>query len=117
AVQAAAGSQPLDGFDLLSTNHWVPFTFNFSLNAERIVAATLSLSMRASNSAASDVLFLGSLANSFAFSNLNWLPISTSPYASNATVRVLDLGSQPGLLTNGQLNLAIQGDIGIDWAM
>src|SRR5262249_55422354 len=35
----------------------------------------------------------------------------------NTTVRVLDLTSQLNLLTNGQLNVAVQGDAGIDWAM
>ena len=118
AVQAVAGGQPLDGFDVVSNNHWVPFTFNFSLApTEHVVAATLSLSMRATNSATADVLYLGNLTNVFAFSDLGWLPVSTSPLGSNATTRVLDLTGRIGLLTNGQLNLAIQGDIGVDWAL
>jgi hypothetical protein len=117
-VQGVAGTQPLDGFDIVTNNHWVPFTFNFSVSsAERIVGATLSLSMRATNSAAVDVLYISSVTNGFTFSALNWLPVSTSPIASNATVRVTDLSGQINLLTNGQLNLAVQGDIGIDWAV
>jgi autotransporter-associated beta strand protein len=118
AIQSAAAGQPLDAFDVVTNNHWVPFTFNFVLTpTEHIVGATLSLCMRATNSAASDVLYLDNLTNSFAFSSLGWLPISTSPLATNATTRVLDLGSQLNLLTNGQLNVAIQGDVGIDWAL
>lgn len=118
AVQVAAGTQSLDGFDIVTNNHWVPFTFNFSLgSAERVVGATLSLSMRATNSAISDIFYVSSLTNSFSFSALNWLPVSTSPNASNATVRVVDLTAQVNLFTNGQLNLAVQGDIGVDWAM
>jgi hypothetical protein len=118
AVQANAGGQPLDGFDLIANNHWVPFTFNFSLSPnEHIVAATMALSMRAASSAASDVLYLDGLTNAFAFSSLGWLPVSTSPLPTNATTHVLDLAGQLSLLTNSQLNLAIQGDIGVDWAM
>ena len=48
------------------------------------------------------------------FSNLGWLPIGTG---TNTTVRVLDLTGQLNLLTNSQLNVAAQGDLGIDWAM
>jgi autotransporter-associated beta strand protein len=118
AIQSVAAGQTLDAFDVVTNNHWVPFTFNFVLSpTEHIVGATLSLCMRATNSAASDVLYLDSLTNSFTFSSLGWLPISTSPLATNATTRVLDLGTQFNLLTNGQLNVAIQGDIGIDWAL
>jgi hypothetical protein len=118
AVQAVAGGQPLDGFDVVTNNHWVPFTFYFALGPkEHLVAATLSLSMRTINSAAADVLYLDGLTNALPFADLGWLPVSTSPLASNATTRVLDLTGQLGLLTNGQLNLAIQGDIGIDWAL
>ena len=118
AIQSAAAGQPLDNFDIITNNHWVPFTFNFVLSpTEHIVGATLSLCMRATNSASTDVLYLDSLSNAFTFSSLGWLPISTSPLATNATTRVLDLGAQLTLLTNGQLNVAIQGDIGIDWAL
>jgi autotransporter-associated beta strand protein len=118
SVQSIAAGQPLDGFDIVTNAHWVPFTFNFTIGAaERVVAATLTMSMRATNSASGDVLYLDSLTNSYTFSTLGWLPISTNPDGSNATVRVLDLTPQLNLLTNGQLNVAAQGDIGIDWAM
>jgi hypothetical protein len=127
AVQSAAGGQPLDGFDVVTNNHWVPFTFNFSLApAERVVAASLSLAMRASNSASGDVLYLSSLTNVFSFSSLGWLPVSTSLNATNDTVRILDLADSRFNASTlqrindshiGQLNLAVQGDIGIDWAM
>ncbi|HAO78764.1 MAG TPA: hypothetical protein DCQ92_07275, partial [Verrucomicrobia subdivision 3 bacterium] len=115
AVKSAAGSQPLDGFDVVTNSHWIPFTFNFTLATnERVIAATFSLAMRATNSAAAAVLYLGGITNSFTFSSLGWLPVGTG---TNTTVRVLDLGNQINLLTNGQLNVAAQGDLGIDWAM
>ena len=115
AVKSIASGQPLDGFDIVTNNHWIPFTFNFTLATnEHVVAATLSLAVRATNSAGSDVLYLGSTTNVLTFSNLGWLPVGTG---TNTTVRVLDLANQINLLTNGQLNVAAQGDIGIDWAM
>ena len=115
AVKSVASGQPLDGFDVVTNNHWIPFTFSFSLGStDRVVAATLSLAMRATSSAVSNTLYLASTGNSFTYSNLGWLPIGTG---TNTTVRVLDLASQLAALTNGQLNVAAQGDLGIDWAM
>ncbi len=115
AVQSAASGQPLDPFNVVTNNHWIPFTFNYTLSAtDRVVAATLALALRATNSATNNLIYLGSTNNSFTFSSLGWLPIGTN---TNTTVRVLDLGAQLNLLTNGQLNVAVQGDAGIDWAM
>jgi len=115
AVNAIAGGQPLDGFDEVTNNHWIPFTFKFSLSAtDRVIAATLVLAMRASNSAAADTLYLGSTTNSFSFTSLGWQNVGAG---TNTTVRVLDLTSQLITLTNGQLNVAAGGDLGIDWAM
>jgi len=115
AVKTISSGQPLDGFEVVTNNHWIPFTFNFTLAAdEHVVAAALALAMRAANSANGDALYLGATTNSLAFSGLGWLPIGTG---TNTTVRVLDLANQIPLLTNGQLNVAAQGDLGIDWAM
>ncbi len=115
-VQAAAGAAAVNGFDLVSSNQWVAFTFSNTLFAtERIVGASLALAMRASSAAASNAaLYLDSLANSNRFSSHGWLPIGTG---TNTTVRVLDLGGQLNLLTNGQLNVAVNNGAGIDWAL
>ena len=114
-VRTAAAGQPLNAFDVVTNNHWVPFTFNFALApTEHVLAATLSLAMRAVGSATGDALYLNSTTNAFTFANLGWLPIGTG---TNTTVRVVDLTSQFNLLTNGQFNVAAQGDLGIDWAM
>ena len=115
-VNSAAAGLPLDNFGVVANGHWVPFSFNFKLaNNEQIVAATLSLSMlAAANNDTNDVLYLDSLTNSFLFSNLNWLPLST--VNTNPSVQVLDLSGQLNLLTNGQLNVAMQNDVGVDWA-
>ena len=113
-VAAAAGSAPLDGFNIVTHHHWVPCTFNFALAPnERVVAATLSLSLLAATSTVTnDVLYLDSLANGYSFNSLGWLPVSTT----NPTVRVMDLSGQLSLLADGQLNLALQDDVGVDWA-
>ena len=66
-----------------------------------------------------DSLYFAQLQNRLAAPNLQtrdyWL--GEIDGFTNATTRVLDLAGQLGLLTNGQLNVAIQGDIGVDWAM
>jgi uncharacterized membrane protein len=115
-VRTAASGEPLNNFGVATNGQWVPFTFNFLLASnEQIVAATLELSMLAgTNNDTNDVLYLGSLTNSFLFSNLGWLPLST--VKTNPTVKVLDLSSQLGLLAGGQLNVALQSDAGVDWA-
>ena len=116
-VQAAAAGEPLDGFDVVAASHWIPFTFNFGLApGERVVGATLSLSLLSAGAGATnDLLYLDSITNSFSFANLGWLPVST--VAGNPTVRLLDLASQIGLLSDGKLNVAVQDDAGVDWAM
>ena len=116
AVQAAAGSQPLDSFDVLTGNHWVPFTFNFSLaTTQRVVAATLSISLVATGNASNDVLCLGAVTNTFTFAALGWLPIATA--LTNPSVRVLDLSDQLDLLAAGKLNVLVRSNTAIDWAM
>ena len=116
AVQAAAGTAKVNGFDIVTNNQWVPFTFNFTLAAsERIIGASLALAMRSySGASTNEALYLDSLVSSNRFATLGWLPVATG---TNSTVRLLDLGNQLNLLTNGQLNLAVQDDVGLDWAM
>jgi len=115
-VQTAAGATPVNGFDIVTNGQWVPFTFNYSLSVtDCIVGATLAIALRAnSGSASNDVIYLDSIANSHSFAGLGWLPIGTG---TNTTVRVFDLGTQLGLLADGQLNVAVANDVGIDWAM
>jgi hypothetical protein len=116
AIQSASVGAAITNFDLVASNQWIPFTFTFSLgSAERIVAASLVVSMRAASAGANDdVLYLDSTNNAFSFNSLGWLPISTG---TNPTVRVLDLAAQLSLLADGNLNVAVQNDVGIDWAM
>jgi len=114
-VQAAAGTSQLDGFDVVTTNHWVPFTFNYSLAVtDRIIGASLTVALRAATSTTNLTLYLDATNNAFSFASLGWLPVGTG---TNTTVRVMDLMSQTNLLTDGRLNLAVQGAVGIDWAL
>ena len=115
-VQAAAGGAAVNGFDTVTSNQWVPFTFGFSLlTNERIIAASLSVSFRAASSASSDDrLHLDNLANVYALAELGWTPLSTT---TNPTVKVLNLADQLDLLADGKLNVAVQNDVGVDWAL
>lgn len=116
-VKTAAAGLPLDNFGVVTNGHWIPFTFNYTISTnERVVSATLSLSMLAAASGdTNDVLYLDSLTNSFLFSDLGWLPLSTAN--TNPTVKVLDLSGQLNLLANGKLNVAVQNDVALDWAV
>ena len=108
-------AQPLDAFNVVTNNHWVPFTFNFSLGRHRPGGCGLAGARAARDQLRRERRDLsGQHQQQFPFSSLGWLPIGTG---TNTTVRVLDLGSQLNLLTDGQLNVAVQGDAGIDWAM
>jgi hypothetical protein len=116
AVQSAAGTAAVNGFDFVATNQWIPFTFNFSLAAtDQIVGATLALALRSvSGNSSNAALYLDATTSSNRFANLGWSPIAAG---TNTTVRVLDLGNQLNLIADGKLNLAVAGDVGIDWAM
>jgi autotransporter-associated beta strand protein len=116
-IASAAGGSAINGFDVAANNQWVPFTFNYGLSGtEQVVAATLTLSLRAASGAsANDALYLDSTNNASSLAGLGWTPISSS--ATNPTVKVLDLSGQLALLADGRLNVAIQNDVGIDWAL
>lgn len=115
AVLAAAGAAHVSNFNLVTNDQWVPFTFNFSLSStDQIVGATLAMAMRSYTGTSTNLsLYLNAIANSNDFSTLGWLPIGSG---TNTTARVVDLGNQLELLTNGTLNVAVAGDVGIDWA-
>lgn len=114
AIQTEAAGAAVNGFDIVTNNQFVPFTFNFTLGpTDRVVAATLALGLRAAASSTDEVLYLDSVANALTFSQLDWLPIGTG---TNTTVRLLDLHQHLSLLSDGKLNLAVRDDVGIDWA-
>jgi hypothetical protein len=116
AVQAAAGSTAVVGFDDLRSAHkWVPFTFQYTLApGEQVVGASLSLSLRGTGSVTDDDrLYLGDLGTSYRFDELGW----TGLPRTGASPHVLDLSGFLYLLQGGPLNVAIQDDTAIDWAV
>lgn len=117
-VQTLAADQPVEGFDRVASPHWVPFTFTYNLAAtDHVVAASLSVCLRSTAGAADACLYLDNPSNAVSFADLGWLPVTTSTDPTNATVRVLDLTSRTNLLADGKLNVTVQGDVGIDWAL
>lgn len=114
AIQSEAAGARVNGFDIVTNNQFVPFTFNFTLSAtDRVVGATLAIAMRSYSNSANEALYLDSTANLSSFATLNWLPIGTG---TNTSVRLLDLGNQLSLLADGKLNVAVRDDVGVDWA-
>lgn len=111
-VQSAAGTNTTSAsFDNLSSNRWVAFTFDFALATnEQVKAASLTLSLRVLGSASSDVLQLDSVTNQFTFAALGW-----SIGTSGSSVQTLEL--DPALLTDGRLNVALQDDTAVDFAV
>jgi hypothetical protein len=60
-----------------------------------------------------DRIYLGSLSNSYRFDALGWTPIPLT----GSSPRVFDLSGQLDLVLGGQLNVAVQDDVGIDWVV
>ena len=110
---------PVYGFDIISADHQIPFTFQYELaNKESITSATLTVGVKAPGApATTDMIWLDHQDRSYSFENLGWLPISTN----QLSVRSLDLANVTGdnllqSLQDGQLNVLIRDDTCIDYA-
>lgn len=108
--------QSLIGFDDLTPNAWVPFSFAYTIPAgEQVVGASLSLGLRRTGGGSStdDIrLYLNSLDNVFTAGGLGWLPLSST---STKGV-VVDLSGQLAQLQGGLLNVALENNAGVAWA-
>jgi hypothetical protein len=104
----------VQSFDQTSKGSWVPFTYQFQLDpSEEVVAATLSLGVKASQSVYSDNrLYIDSLGTSVQVSQLGWDKVTTSA----VTGVVVDLTNYLAQLQDGRLNLALSDDLLIDWS-
>lgn len=124
----------MEGFDDMSWDHGLIFTFLFSLSAEeQVTAATLTVAMRHTGGTISnDRIDLeptrGGRSDTFFrydFADLGWLPIS----GSGTTIRTIDLGAAFGcydhpqvadnllpLLQDGKFNVMVHDDEAIDYA-
>ena len=132
---AAAGyANGVEGFDDLSANHALPFTFQFDLvPQEQAVGGSLTIAMRALPGAVgNDRIDLepdrGAVAETFFrydFTDLGWLPISDQ----GTSTRTIDLGNALGcydhpdvgdnllpLLEDGRFNVMVHDDVAIDYA-
>ncbi|MHC4740294.1 MAG: PEP-CTERM sorting domain-containing protein [Planctomycetota bacterium] len=111
---------PRSGFDdAIHQNVHCPFTFAYELaSGEEVIGATLEVVVKAVNADSStDAISLELTENLFTFQELGWLPISSS----GAQTRTLDLSNVMGTdflpqLQDGQLNVLILDDTGIDYA-
>ena len=110
-VQALAGpgAVVVNNFDVLAPNQWTAFTFNFPIApGEQVVAASLSLGLVVPPGDHHLYLYTVDVAQSF--TNLGWLPANDG--ASRYTVEI-----PPSALQGGQLNVAIDGNCGVDFAL
>ena len=113
-------AHPISGFDdSVYQNTLRPFTFSYELEPdEEIISATLDIAVKAVNADVStDAILLELTENLFRFEELGWLPISSS----YMQIRTLDLNNVMGTdflaqLQDGQLNVLILDDTGIDYA-
>jgi hypothetical protein len=130
-VETVDPPDPEKGFDLLSVpwadppyhdqNHNIPFTFLYDLaEGETITEAALTIAMRRTSSLVStdSILVDNPPPGKNPFDELGWLPVS----ASDTTIRTLDLGNVLGDnylpdLQDGQLNVLVRDDVGIDFAV
>ena len=114
------GSGPEDPFDIVAINHNVPFTFEFSLRPhETVTDAALTVGIRAGGDfVETDVIFLEVKGpETYNFAALGWLPVPTT----GTTERTLDLSDVLGDnilpdLQDGQLNVLLRDDVGVDYA-
>lgn len=112
---ASATNRPLIGFDDATPQSTVPFTFQFDLQpGETVVGATLTLALRAVGSGAdSSRIFLDVLDKGYGYSDLGWEPLS----AIETGVRMIDLTRRLDLLQDGKLDVALESDTAVDWAL
>ncbi|MDZ4657558.1 MAG: hypothetical protein SH868_08250 [Bythopirellula sp.] len=115
---ANSSGLPLTKLDDLSGNENVAFTVQHTLDpGERVVHASLALALRQSgDSTSSDFIRLFNMnpENRLDFSTLGW---NTQLSGSETFVGVLDLGGQLANLQSGSVNVQINDDTGLDWAL
>ena len=110
---------PITGLDDLSANHNIAFTIQYQLDSgERVVHGYLAFGMKqaASSDVATDFLqlFDTDANHRLMFANLGWdAKINTS----DTFVGVVDMGDYLDKLQSGSVNVRLNDDTGLDWAM
>lgn len=117
AIQANS-ALPITGFDDASGNKNVAFTIQHQLDpGERVVHGSLALSLKQSGGVIdSDFLrlFDTSPNNKLTFTELGW---DTQIGPSEAFVGVVDLGNSTDQLQSGSVNVQVNDDTAVDWAL
>jgi hypothetical protein len=99
-------------FDYLAGSRTIACTLDFPLDpGDTVVAASLTVSLRAVGTAAADNIWLDSTTSPRSFASLGWTPISTTAQ----TVRTLEVS--PSLLADGRLNVALGTNCAVDFAV
>ena len=111
-------AHPVTGFDDLSGNRNVAFTIQHQLDPdERVVHGTLALSLiEAGGAIDTDFvrLFDSDSSHRLLFSDLGW---DTQINSSDAFVGVIDLGAFTDELQSGSVNVQVNDDAAVDWAI
>ncbi|TWT99463.1 hypothetical protein Pla108_04020 [Botrimarina colliarenosi] len=109
---------PITGFDDVSGNRNVAFTFQHQLDSgERVVHGSLAIALKQSGGAATDDflrLFDLTTAHKLTFDQLGW-QAAVNP--SDAHVGVVDLGAYTDQLQSGSINVQVSNDTAVDWAL
>jgi hypothetical protein len=110
---------PIRGFDDLDLDKNVGFTIEHQLDAgERVVHGYLTLALRqaAAGNVSDDFvqLFDVSPVNRLNFSDLGW---QNSVNSAGTFVGVIDLGASLDRLQSGSVNVLLNEDTGVDWAL
>jgi hypothetical protein len=110
-VQQVAGATAtvVHDFDSLGPNQWTAFTFQFPMAPnEQVVAASLSLGL--SYPPGDHHLYVETVDVAHAFTDLGWV------HSNDGAVRYT-VPLAPGDLRDGQLNVALDANCGVDFAM
>jgi hypothetical protein len=112
SVEALDALPAFAKFDYLAGGRYIACTLDFQLDpGDTVVAASLTVSVRAVGSAAADKIWLDSATSPQTYSSLGWTPISTTAQ----TVRTMEVS--PALLTDGRLNVALGTNSAVDFVV
>lgn len=119
AAIASESAQPITGLDDVTGRHNVAFTVQHQLDpGERVIHGYLALAMRRANrgETGSDFVQLFDMdpAHRLAFSELGW---SANVLPAGSFVGVVDMGEFLDQMQNGAVNVRVNDDTGVDWAM
>jgi hypothetical protein len=119
AAIEAQSTQPIKGLDDVAGRHNVAFTMQHQLDAgERVVHGFLALALRRANRGETNGDFLQLFdmdpAHRLSFAALGW---SASVQPDETFVGVVDMGGFLDHMQSGSVNVQINDDTGLDWAI